>query len=227
MRVIPSPNHGERRENAVPDMVVIHYTAMASADLSCARLCDPEAEVSAHYLIDLDGMVTQLVPEDRRAWHAGRGRWGDVTDVNSRSIGIELQNTSLHPFPAPQMAALEDLLRGILIRHAIPPARVIGHSDMAPDRKSDPGPRFDWARLVAAGLAVAPARVEPPPTDDMGFLRDAVAFGYDPDLSLDLVLRGFRLRFRPWARGPFDGHDAAMMRDLAARYPVDRGQGAG
>lgn len=227
MRVIPSPNHGVRRDNAAPDMVVIHYTAMASADLSCARLCDPEAEVSAHYLIDLDGSVTQLVPEDRRAWHAGRGRWGDVTDVNSRSIGIELQNTSLHPFPAPQMAALEDLLRAIMGRHAIAPVRVIGHSDMAPDRKSDPGARFDWARLVAAGLAVGPQAVVPKAVDQAAFLRDAVAFGYDPDLPFDLVLRGFRLRFRPWAHGPFDGHDAAMMGDLAARYPVDRAGAAG
>lgn len=226
MRVIPSPNHGVRRDNAAPDMVVIHYTAMASADLSCARLCDPEAEVSAHYLIDLDGSVTQLVPEDRRAWHAGRGRWGDVTDVNSRSIGIELQNTSLHPFPAPQMAALEDLLRGIMARHAISPARVIGHSDMAPDRKSDPGPRFDWARLVASGLAVGPQGAGAA-CGTAGFMRDAVRFGYDPDLAPEMVLRGFRLRFRPWARGPLDGHDAALMADLAARYPVDRAGVAG
>lgn len=225
MREVPSPNHGARRDNAVPDMVVIHYTAMQSAADSCARLCDPEAEVSAHYLIDLDGSVTQLVPEDRRAWHAGRGRWGDVTDVNSHSIGIELQNTSLHPFPAPQMAALEELLRAIMARHTIPPERVIGHSDMAPDRKSDPGPRFDWARLVAGGMAVAPAKDLPEQGTD-NFANDAVIFGFDPDLSPEYLLRGFRLRFRPWASGALDAQDAAMMRDLAARYPVDRGQGA-
>lgn len=118
----PSPNHGERRGGATPNLVVIHYTAMASCAESRARLCDPLAEVSAHWLIDLDGRTEQLVDEARRAWHAGAGAWGGVTDVNSHSIGIELQNAGNHPFPAPQIAALETLLAAILTRWSIPPS---------------------------------------------------------------------------------------------------------
>jgi N-acetylmuramoyl-L-alanine amidase len=192
---------------------------MATVDEALARLCDPTAEVSAHYLITETGTLFRLVPEDRRAWHAGAGRWGRVTDVNSRSVGIELANPGSHPFPAPQMAALEDLLAGILARHAIPPARVIAHSDLAPARKSDPGPRFDWRRLALAGLSVWPA---PAPDTPPSPLQDSLtAIGYDPALPADLRLAAFRLRFRPWARGPADATDAALAQDLARRFPVD------
>ena len=142
-----SPNHGDRRGGARPDLIVIHYTAMATAAAARDRLCDPAAEVSAHWLIDEAGEATALVPEDRRAWHAGAGAWGGASDVNSRSIGIELANPGDRPFPEPQMAALESLLAAIRTRWGIPPARVIAHSDMAPGRKTDPGPFFDWARL--------------------------------------------------------------------------------
>ena len=117
----PSPNHGERRGGARPDLVVIHYTAMASAAAARDRLCDPAAEVSAHWLIDAAGRAEALVPEDRRAWHAGAGAWGGVTDVNSRSIGIELANPGNDPFPEPQMAALERLLAGIRDRWGLRP----------------------------------------------------------------------------------------------------------
>lgn len=213
-------------------MVVLHYTAMGSAAEAADRLCDPGAEVSAHWLIDLDGSVLRLVPEELRAWHAGAGRWGTVTDVNSRSIGIELQNRGDHPYPDAQMRALEGLLAGVLVRWAIPPERVIGHSDMAPARKADPGPRFDWRRLARAGLSVWPegARSDPAPAparfapgaDGPGeaFRAAAIRFGYDPDLPGDLILRAFRLRFRPWAAGPEDEADAAMAADLAARFPA-------
>ena len=149
----PSPNFGERRDGARPSLVVIHYTAMESAGVACARLCDVEAEVSAHYLVDYDGAVFSLVEEGTRAWHAGAGRWGEITDVNSHSIGIELQNDGAEPFPEPQMAALERLLVGIMERWGIEPGGVIGHEDCAPGRKRDPGVRFDWARLVRQGLA--------------------------------------------------------------------------
>jgi len=202
---------------------VIHYTGMASADEALARLCDPAAEVSAHYLITETGTPIRLVPENLRAWHAGAGRWGSVTDVNSRSIGIELANSGSHPYPAPQMAALEDLLAAILARHAIPPSRVIAHSDLAPARKSDPGPRFDWRRLALAGLSVWPAPDPKPAPDTPPLpLQDSLtAIGYDPALRPDLRLAAFRLRFRPWARGPADATDAALARDLARRFPVD------
>jgi N-acetylmuramoyl-L-alanine amidase len=193
---------------------------MATAALSLARLCDPAAEVSAHWLIDTDGTATALVPEDRRAWHAGAGRWGDVTDVNSRSIGIELQNRGDHPYGAAQMDALEGLLAGILARWSIPPARVIGHSDMAPARKADPGPRFDWRRLARAGLSVWPA--DGAEADPERLIPALHAFGYDPAQPGEVLLRAFRLRFRPWATGAADARDAGMACDLARRFPVDR-----
>ena len=149
----PSPNFGERRGGARPSLIVLHYTAMAGAEAALRRLTDPEAEVSAHYLIDYDGTVLSLVEEDKRAWHAGAGGWGDITDVNSHSIGIELQNTGTEPFGEPQMASLETLLNAIMARWGIAAENVIGHDECAPGRKVDPGERFDWGRLVRQGLA--------------------------------------------------------------------------
>lgn len=156
----PSSNHGLRRDGAVPSLVVLHYTAMATAESALARLCDPAAEVSAHYLIAEDGRLFALVPEGARAWHAGVGSWRGRGDVNSWSIGIELANpgplADFPPFPGPQMLALEALLDGIMARWGIGPEAVIGHSDMAPGRKADPGPKFDWRRLALGGRAVWP-----------------------------------------------------------------------
>lgn len=189
---------------------------MATAEAALARLCDPRAEVSAHYLIDGAGRVHALVPEDLRAWHAGAGAWGAVTDVNSRSIGIELANDGHAPFAARQTAALSGLLGDIRARWRIPPERVIAHSDMAPDRKRDPGAAFDWRRLAREGHSVWPG----PAGGAMPFAEAARAFGY-PDAPVDVILAAFRLRFRPWARGPLDATDAALARDLAARFPVD------
>jgi N-acetylmuramoyl-L-alanine amidase len=217
----PSPNCGPRRDGARPDLIVIHYTALATCAEARARLCDPAAEVSAHWLIDADGTAEQLVDEDLRAWHAGAGAWGAVTDVNSRSIGIELANPGDAPFPEAQMAALEGLVAGIVGRWQVPPERVIAHSDIAPGRKCDPGPRFDWRRLALRGLAVWPGRSGDPAAD---FRASARAFGY-PDVAADLLLRAFRLRFRPWAEGPEDATDRALAQDLARRFPVDGGPG--
>ena len=218
----PSPNFGPRRGGAMPDMVVLHYTAMHSADAAISRLRDPAAEVSAHYLICESGTVWQMVEEGQRAWHAGAGQWGDVRDVNSRSIGVELANTGIRPFPEPQMKALERLLAAIMTRWRIAPERVIGHSDMAPGRKIDPGPRFDWNRLARQGLSVWPA----PRAGEGDFLRDARRFGYalpdGSDAAANVILAAFRARFRPWATGGLEAADRAMMADLAARYPVDR-----
>ncbi len=199
--------------------MVLHYTAMKSAREAMERLCDPEAEVSAHYLIAENGEVVALVPEERRAWHAGAGRWGDVRDVNSHSIGIELANRGTHPFAHQQMEALGRLLDGVLSRWGIAPERVIGHSDMAPARKSDPGPRFDWRRLARAGLSVWP---EEGNASEEVFSPSLRAFGYDPALPLDLLLGAFRLRFRPWASGPLSPRDAGAALDLFRRFPVDR-----
>ena len=207
----PSPNFGPRRDGLRPTLIVLHYTAMANAALALDRLCDPSAEVSAHYLIGVDGTLWRLVPEEMRAWHAGAGAWGGAGDVNSRSIGIELDNDGASPFPEGQMAALETLLDAVMARWAIHPAGVIAHSDMAPDRKGDPGPRFDWRRLALGGRAVWP---EPGAPGD--FLRDAARAGYPPDAGEDLVLAAFRLRFRPGAEGPLADADRALMAGLAA-----------
>lgn len=224
--MLPSPNFGDRRGVMRPDMIVIHYTAMPTCAEARARLCDPVAEVSAHWLIDSDGRAEQLVDEAHRAWHAGAGAWGAVTDVNSHSIGIELSNLGNHPFAAPQMQALERLLTGIVSRWQIAPHRIIGHSDMAPARKADPGPRFDWRRLARQGLSVWPetggqaARLAGLQGGLAQFVADARGFGY-PDVAPDLVLQAFRLRFRPHARGALDATDLAMAADLARRFPVD------
>lgn len=210
----PSPNFGERRGRGRIELVVLHYTAMPSCAAALERLCDPAAEVSCHYLIDGDGTVLSLVDEAQRAWHAGAGEWAGAGDVNSRSIGIELANTGQEPFSEPQMQALERLLTGVLARHGLGPEAVIGHSDMAPDRKGDPGPHFDWRRLALQGLAVWP---EPgPPGDAHADLR---AFGY-PDAPPQIVLAAFRLRFRPWASGPLDDTDRALAAGLG-RFAVD------
>lgn len=203
-------------------MVVIHYTAMDSADAACRTLCNPDNEVSAHYLIDDDGTVRSLVAEDMRAWHAGAGQWGEVTDVNSRSIGIELSNTGSVQFEYAQMYALEGLLAGIQQRWAIRPERFIGHSDMAPGRKIDPGPWFNWKHFANLGFGVWPTR--PPgvgkPVSPQDFRQMAERFGYRCAVD-DLLVQVFRLRFRPRVQGPVDSIDLAMITDLAERFAVD------
>lgn len=214
----PSPNFGERRDGLTPELVVLHYTVL-SADEALERLCAPEHEVSAHYLIASDGRLYRLVAEEMRAWHAGAGRWAGQGDVNSRSIGIELENSGLHPFSEPQMARLELLLSDILARWGIAPEGVIGHQDFAPLRKADPGPRFDWRRLALQGLAVWPSPAEPAMPDAARFLADVAAFGYPAEEGLDAVLAAVRARFRPFARGPLNPDDMA----LAAGLALDRG----
>ncbi|KAJ56467.1 hypothetical protein ACMU_05860 [Actibacterium mucosum KCTC 23349] len=141
-------------------MIVLHYTAMPSCEAALERLCDPAYEVSAHYLIARNGDVYQLVDEVNRAWHAGAGLWGSCNDINSHSIGIEIDNDGLSPFAAPAMDTLDALLRQIMNRWAIGADCVLGHSDTAPGRKIDPGPRFDWLRLQRQGLACV-RRVDP------------------------------------------------------------------
>ena len=205
----PSPNHGERRGGVQPSLIVIHYTGMASCAEARARLCDAQAEVSAHWLISEAGEAEALVPEALRAWHAGAGEWGGQEDVNSRSVGIELANPGDRPFPEAQMAALERLLPEIMARWHIGPRGVIAHSDMAPQRKGDPGRRFDWRRLALQGLAVWPKPGEPG-----DFRADLRAFGY-PDAPEADLLTAFRLRFRPWGTGGLTRDDRALAAGLA------------
>jgi N-acetylmuramoyl-L-alanine amidase len=213
-------------------MVVLHYTAMKTAQAALDRLCDPKAEVSAHYLISETGQVWQLVPEHKRAWHAGAGQWGDVSDVNSRSIGIELANPGDCPFPEPQMAALEVLLADVLARWGIPPKAVIGHSDMAPDRKQDPGHRFDWQRLARQGLSIWPQVRRGDYLGQEGWDAAKIieigqalrTLGYvmpDNDMAPLHVYNAFATRFG-CIGAENRGYAIAMAQDLAARFPFER-----
>ncbi len=202
---------------------------MATAEAALARLCDPAAEVSAHYLIAEDGRVWRLVAEAERAWHAGAGSWRGAEDVNSRSIGIELANAGplagFPPFPEPQMAALEALLDGIMARWGIAPAGVIAHSDMAPGRKADPGRKFDWRRLALGGRAVVGGGGGAGGGAGAGwaaFGAAAAAAGYAGER--EAVLEAFRLRFRPWARGGApDAADVGTARALTLALTLAAG----
>jgi N-acetylmuramoyl-L-alanine amidase len=153
---IPSPNHGVRNGGKPIDILLLHYTGMHSEEGALAWLADPRSKVSAHYFVGEGGRIVQMVDEDRRAWHAGRSFWAGTSDINSRSIGIEIANPGhefgYRGFPHVQIAALIALSRDILSRHAIPPQRVLAHSDVAPLRKEDPGELFPWGELAAAGI---------------------------------------------------------------------------
>lgn len=200
----PSPNHGPRPEGIAPSLLVLHYTDCRDAEEALSLLCDPDRAVSAHYLVDSDGTVMQLVPEERRAWHAGVSFWAGITDVNSHSIGIEIQNGGErfgpHAFPADQIAAVRDLCRGVMSRHGIAARNLLAHSDIAPDRKRDPGALFPWRDLAAAGVGLWPAgdgAPRPAVDGDVGTaLRDRLArLGYDPQAAQ--LFAAFQRRFRP------------------------------
>lgn len=210
----PSPSFGPRRGGARPELIVLHYTAMPTATSALERLCDPDIEVSAHYLVSETGTVWQMVDEAMRAWHAGSGQWDTITDVNSASIGIELANDGAQPFAEPQMRALEDLMQGIMQRWDIPARGVIGHSDMAPGRKIDPGPRFDWRRLARQGLAHWPDLVQGGSADPELFRHLAKLVGYTSDVPIVTLLDAVRLRFRPHAKGPLQPEDIAALKGL-------------
>lgn len=195
----PSSNFDVR---ALPvTMIVLHYTGMPSAAAALDRLADPAAKVSAHYVVAEDGVVIRMVDEAGRAWHAGRSWWRGVTDVNSASVGIEIVNPGhefgYRPFPEPQMAAVEAVVRDIARRHAVAPGNVVGHSDIAPARKDDPGELFDWPRLAHAGLAdrIPEPQVDPRWTD-AGFMSALGRYGYDVTDATAAVI-AFQRHFRP------------------------------
>lgn len=232
----PSPNH-DGRDRAV-DMIVLHYTGMRDRDAALNRLCDPDAKVSAHYLIDEDGALYALVDERRRAWHAGVACWHGETDINGCSIGIELVNPGhefgYRAFPEAQMNTLEDLCRDVMERYDISAARVLGHSDVAPLRKADPGELFDWQRLAAQGLALWP---DPGTVDDLSLEQGAsgddvaalqvalAAVGYRLNADGDYgdetraVVTAFQRRFRPsQVDGRADPETMAMLDGLLALF---------
>jgi N-acetylmuramoyl-L-alanine amidase len=215
----PSPNFDARPDGTDIDMLVLHYTGMRSAAAALERLCDPEARVSAHYLIDEDGAVHRLVPEAMRAWHAGVSFWRNHTDINGRSIGIELVNPGhefgYRAFPEPQMEALIGLAKGILARHPIPARNVVGHSDVAPDRKEDPGELFDWTRLARHGIGIWPEPDANAGADAMGMLAD---YGYD--ISAAAVVTAFQRHFQPHKLdGVIDDETRALLGGLLQALP--------
>lgn len=224
-RESPSPNWNER---ALPvSMVVLHYTGMPTAQEALERMRDPGAAVSAHYCIDEDGTVHRLVPEGKRAWHAGRSYWRGVTDVNSASIGIELVNPGhewgYRPFPDAQMDALLPLLADIVRRHDVPRANVVGHSDIAPARKDDPGELFDWDLLAGHRLALPRPRIKMPAPyeNDGAFFLALERFGYDITDG-HAAVRAFQRRWRPHRiDGEIDGEISAILFALL----LDRDQG--
>ncbi len=217
MQVLPrtSPNHDAR--DAPVDMLVMHYTGMQSAAAALERLTDPAAKVSAHYTIDEDGTVYAHVPEARRAWHAGRSFWAGRRNVNSCSIGVELVNPGhefgYRPFPQTQIAALIELSNGILARHAIVPSRVLGHSDVAPARKDDPGELFPWQGLAGEGIGVWP-RAQPGNAPATELAR----YGYDPEVTEAERILAFQRHFRPAKLdGVWDGECAGLLAGLLDR----------
>jgi N-acetylmuramoyl-L-alanine amidase len=210
-------------------MLVLHYTGMRSAEAAMNRLCDPTAKVSAHYTVDEEGTVYAMVPEDRRAWHAGISCWAGARDINARSIGIELVNPGhefgYRAFPKPQIASLIALCREILARHAIPAWRVLGHSDVAPMRKDDPGELFPWARLAEAGIGLWPAKGNDP---GEGAIAGLLArCGYDPEATLEKTLIAFQRHFRPSrVDGMADDETRRVLSGLIGLYAAGKGERA-
>jgi N-acetylmuramoyl-L-alanine amidase len=215
----PSPNFDAR--TGPPDMIVLHYTGMPTGEAALARLRDPAAKVSAHYLVEEDGRVFALVPEERRAWHAGKSFWRGETDINARSIGVEIVNPGhefgYRPFPDVQIAAVIDLLTDVRSRWSVEDDRLLGHSDVAPDRKEDPGELFPWRRLAEAGhgLWVEPAAAPGPALAEgdegpgvFAFQAGLTRLGYDSapsgqyDANTATIVRAFQ---RHWRQERVDG----------------------
>lgn len=232
----PSPNIDERRRGLTPVLLILHYTGLPSVERSIEVLADPRCKVSCHYVVGEDGRVVQMVAESARAWQAGVSSWAGESDINSASIGIEIQNpghaAGYPDFPAVQMRAVRDLCLDICRRHPIPPAGVLAHSDVAPARKIDPGEKFDWAWLAAEGVG---HWVVPEPVSEAGarlglgdrgetvlaMQQRLAAYGYgvaatgEFDIATQYVVIAFQRHFRP-ARvdGVWDSSCAATLRRL-------------
>jgi N-acetylmuramoyl-L-alanine amidase len=224
---LPSPNQDDRPQGTPIDMLILHYTGMQSAQEAIDRLRDPVARVSSHYVVDEDGAVLRLVPEERLAWHAGVSYWRGHTELNARSIGIEIVNPGhewgYRDFPVLQLAAVCDLCLDILSRHPVPARNVVAHSDVAPDRKEDPGERFDWRSLAENGVGLWPE--DGSDISDVSDVRAALSdIGYRvaPEGAIDAVLRAFQRHWRPEAiTGEADAGTLARL--FAVRQLVLRG----
>lgn len=220
----PSPNFDER---ALPvTMIVLHYTGMQDAASAIERLTNAEAKVSSHYLIAEDGQIVRMVPEEKRAWHAGKSFWRGITDVNSASVGIEIVNPGhefgYRPFPVVQIDALIPLMQEITLRYKITRGNVVGHSDVAPARKDDPGELFPWERLAKLRLALpSPTKnLMDPHWTDAGFLLALERFGYEVTDPVAAV-RAFQRRFRPAnIDGIIDGECRAKLLALLLPRPM-------
>jgi N-acetylmuramoyl-L-alanine amidase len=220
----PSPNHDARKRPV--SMIVLHYTDMLSAEEAITRLCDPEARVSCHYLVSKSGEVVRMVPEERRAWHAGRSYWRGITDVNDDAVGIELDNpghlNGYEPFPDSQIDALIPLVSDIMLRHRITRGNVVGHSDVAPARKRDPGELFPWSKLARLRLALPrpTQNLMDPHWTDAGFLLALERFGYDVSDKMAAVV-AFQRRFRPeLIDGEIDGECRSILLALLLPKPM-------
>jgi len=236
--VRPSPNHSERKGNALPDMIVLHYTGTRDNEAAIRHLCSPASDVSAHYVVLQDGYIVQLVAESRRAWHAGVSWWAGEADVNSHSIGIEIANpgheNGYPDFPRRQIAAVTTLCRSIATRHHIPADRVLAHSDVAPARKVDPGEKFPWKRLAESGIGlwVKPAPLTQtgaiyvlgdtnPAIEETQRLLARCGYGITPTGYLDSATRdavaAFQRHFRPVrVDGVVDVSTTATLKALLA-----------
>jgi N-acetylmuramoyl-L-alanine amidase len=220
----PSPNFDLRPPDMPVDILLLHYTGMETGAAAVARLTDPEAKVSAHYTVDEDGTIFSHVPEDCRAWHAGASYWAGARDINARSIGIEIVNPGhefgYRSFPDAQIEAVIGLAQDIFTRHPIPPERVLGHSDVAPARKQDPGELFPWGKLALAGIGLWPQTRKP--KLNVPFTEGLRAFGYglkpDMDVSNELVILAFQRHFRP---AKLDGIADAECKSVLAALLLD------
>ncbi len=224
-----SPNFNDR--TAPVSMIVLHYTGMIDGPSAIDRLADPASQVSAHYVVSEDGVVTLMVPEDKRAWHAGRSYWRGHTDINSASVGIEIVNPGhefgYRPFPDEQIASVMQLVQDVKQRHRITRGNIVGHSDIAPTRKQDPGELFPWGRLARHRLALPrPTRnLTDPLWSDAGFLLALERFGYDVSDQLAATV-AFQRRFRPeLIDGTIDGECRAIL--LALLLPQPQGDETG